>query len=321
MITSAQSSRKDQGMMSRRVVVSLLLFVAILPVADLTLNTPETHTQAFTTITSYITTPKTVTSVRVVVVSTTSTTTFTRSDTTTSSLAQPKKLFSETIALRPPPSRYGCQVDYDRAFTAKKGQVVSVNTESESEFSLYIMSEKDYRNWQKKGKCSPGEVSDFTGAFGVTSYSEQIVIRNDGAYRFIFLNFGTSTIAIQFKAEVVGTAHETTSVVTSRVVSHEYSTEIMTLTTMATGMLVRTEEVGFSLVQNSLVVIAVVVLVIISIVVATILQRRRREKPVAMAEAGVFVESQPAVRRLCPNCGAELVTEDKFCTNCGSPTS
>jgi len=307
-------------MMSRRVLVSLLLFVAILPAVDLIANAPITHSQAFTTITSYATTPTTVTSIRVVVVSRTSTTTFTSSYTTTSSLAQPKRLFSETIVIRPPRSGYSCVSD-NRAFIAKKGQVLSVNAESESEFSLYIMNEKDYRNWEKRGKCSPGEVSDFTGALGVTSYSHQIVIRNDGAYRFVFLNFGTNTAVIKFKAEVVGTAHETTSVITSPVVILGNSTETMTLTTMATEMLVRREEVGFSLGQNGLVIIAIVVLVIISIAVVIVLQRRRHGKPVAMAEMGASVESQPAARRLCSNCGAELVTEGNFCTNCGSRTS
>ena len=227
--------------MSRRVVVSLFLLVAILPLFGLISNAPETQGQAFTTITTYTTKPTTITSHRVTVIPLTSTTTVTRSDMTTSSLTQPKKLFSEIVVISPPGERYGCYVD-DRAFSAKKGQVVSVNIESNNEFTLYIMTEKDYRAWDERHKCSPGEVSDFTGAFDITSYNEQLVIGNDGWYRFMFLNYGASKAVIQFKAEVVGVAYETTFVATSQVVSLRYSTDTLTLTTVATGTVVRTEQ-------------------------------------------------------------------------------
>ena len=303
--------------MSRRVVVSLFLLVAILPLFGLISNAPETHGQAFTTITSYTTTPITVTSIRISIVPITGATTFTRSDTTTSSLTQPRKLFSEYIVLASPGPNYGCRPE-NRAFSAKKGQVVSVSIESNNEVSLYVMTEKDYKNWEKARKCSPGEVSDFTGAFDITSYTEQLVIANDGWYRFVILNFGSGTAAIRFKAEVVGVAYEATFVVTSHVVSLEYSTETITLTAMATGKVVRTEQVGFSLGQNSLLIVAVVSLVAISVVVVILLRRRGHEKPVAAAEVGAPAESQLAAERFCISCGAPLPATMKFCNKCGS---
>jgi len=94
--------------MSRRVVVSLFLLVAILPLLGLISNAPETQGQAFTTITSYTTRPTTVTSIRISILPITGTTTFTRSDTTTSSLTQPRKLFSGTILLPAPGPNFGC---------------------------------------------------------------------------------------------------------------------------------------------------------------------------------------------------------------------
>jgi ribosomal protein L40E len=303
--------------MSRRVVVSLFLLVAILPLLGLISSAPETHSQAFTTITTYTTRPTTVTSIRISIVPITGTTTFTRSDTTTSSLTQPRKLFSETITLRAPGPNYGCQVD-NRAFSAKKGQVVSVNIESNNEFTLYIMTEKNYKAWDKTKKCSPGEVSDFTGAFGITSYNEQLVMGNDGSYRFVFLNYGSSMAVIRFKAEVVGVAYETTSVVTSHVVSLQYFTDTMTLTTIATGTVVRTEQVGLPLGQNSMLIVAVVVVAVVAVVAAIVLRRRGHEKPVAAVPTGAPVESQLAAKRFCISCGAELPATVNFCNKCGS---
>lgn len=303
--------------MSRRSVVSTLMLLVIVPLVGLTLSQPEVYSQGVTTITSYTTTPTTVTSIRMSIVPTTSTATFTRSDTTTSFLTQPKRLFSEAIVLKPPGPSYSCWVD-QRGFTAKKGQVVSVNLESKSEVSLYVMTEKDYWSWDKTGKCSPGEVSDFTGAFDVTSYSKQLVIGNDGKYRFVFLNFGSGTATIQFKAEVVGVAYETTLVVTSGVVSLQYFTETMTLTTMATRAMVRTEQVGFSLGQSSSLIVAVVMIVTISVVVVIVLRRRGHEKPVGAAESSAPVISQLAAKRFCINCGTQLPAEVKFCNKCGS---
>jgi ribosomal protein L40E len=303
--------------MSRRVVVSLLLLVAILPLFGLISNAPETQGQAFTTITTYTTKPTTVTTIRVSIVPITGTTTFTRSDTTTSSLTQPRKLFSETIVLASPGPKYGCRVD-NRAFSAKKGQVVSVNIESNNEFTLYIMTEKNYKAWEKTKECSPGEVSDFTGAFDITSYNEQLVVGNDGWYRFVILNFGSGTAVIRFKAEVVGVAYETTSVVTSHVVSLQYSTDTMTLTTIATGTVVRTEQVGLPLGQNSMLIVAVVVVAVVAVVAVFVLRRRGRGKSVAAAPIGAPVESQLAAKRFCISCGAELPATVNFCNKCGS---
>lgn len=303
--------------MSRRVVVSLFLLVAILPLFGLISNAPETQGQAFTTITTYTTRPTTVTTIRVSIVPITGTTTFTRSDTTTSSLTQPRKLFSETITLRAPGPKYGCTPD-NRAFSAKKGQVVSVSIESNNEFTLYIMTEKDYKAWDKRGKCSPGEVSDFTGAFDITSYNERLVMGNDGWYRFVFLNFGYDMAVIRFKAEVVGVAYETTSVVTSHVVSVQYSTDTLTLTTVATGTVVRTEQVGLPLGQNSMLIVAVVVVAVVAVVAVFVLRRRGRGKSVAAAPIGAPVESQLAATRFCISCGAELPATVNFCNKCGS---
>ncbi|MGB9022629.1 MAG: zinc ribbon domain-containing protein [Candidatus Bathyarchaeia archaeon] len=303
--------------MSRRVVVSLFLLVAILPLFGLISSAPETQGQAFTTITTYTTRPTTVTTIRVSIVPITGTTTFTRSDMTTSSLTQPRKLFSGTILLPAPGPNFGCWVD-NRRFGAKKGEVVSVNIESDNEFSLYLMTEKDFTKWEKTRKCSPGEVSDFTGAFDITSYNEQLVIGNDGQYRFVFLNFGHDKAVIKLKAEVVGVAYETTSVVTSHVVSLQYFTDTMTLTTIATGTVVRTEQVGLPLGQNSMLIVAVVLVAVVAVVAAIVLRRRRHEKPVAAVPTGAPVESQLAAKRFCINCGAELPATVNFCNKCGS---
>jgi ribosomal protein L40E len=196
--------------------------------------------------------------------------------------------------------------------------VVSVNIESNNEFTLYVMTEKDYKAWEKRGKCSPGEVSDFTGAFGITSYNEQLVMGNDGWYRFVFLNFGYDMAVIKFKAEVVGVAYETTSVVTSHVVSLQYFTDTMTLTTIATGTVVRTEQVGLPLGQNSLLIVAVVVVAVVAVVAAIVLRRRGHGKPVATAPTGAPVESQLAAKQFCISCGAELPATVNFCNKCGS---
>jgi ribosomal protein L40E len=303
--------------MSRRVVVSLFLLVAILPLFGLLSSASETQGQALTTITSYTTRPTTVTSIRMSIVPITGTTTFTRSDTTTSSLTEPRKLFSGTILLPAPGPNFGCWVD-NRRFGAKKGEVVSVNVESDNEFSLYLMTEKDFTKWEKTRKCSPGEVSDFTGAFDITSYNEQLVIGNDGQYRFVFLNFGHDRVVIKFKAEIVGVAYETTSVVTSHVVSLQYSTDTMTLTTIATGTVVRTEQVGLPLGQNSMLIVVVVVVAVVAVVAAIVLRRRGHGKPVAAVPTGPPVESQLAAKRFCISCGAELPATVNFCNKCGS---
>jgi len=302
--------------MSRRVVVSLFLLVAILPLLGLISNAPETQGQAFTTITSYTTRPTTVTSIRMSIVPITGTTTFTRSDTTTSSLTQPRKLFSETIVIRAPSPSHCNYVK--RAFSVKKGEVLSVNVESNNEFTLYIMTEKNYKAWDKTGKCSPGEVSDFTGSFDITSYGERLVMANDGWYRFVLLNYGPDSAVIKFKAEVVGVAYETTLVATSQVVSLRYSTDTLTLTTVATGTVVRTEQVGLPLGQNSLLIVAVVLVVVVAVVAVFVLRRRGRGKSVAAAPIGAPVESQLAATRFCISCGAELPATVNFCNKCGS---
>jgi ribosomal protein L40E len=113
-------------------------------------------------------------------------------------------------------------------------------------------------------------------------------------------------------------AYETTLVVTSGVVSLEYFTETMTLTTIATRAMIRTEQVGFTLEQSSSSIVAVVLLVTISLVVAIVLWRRGREKPVGAAESSVPVISQLAAKRFCINCGTQLPAEVKFCNKCGS---
>jgi ribosomal protein L40E len=306
--------------MSRRVVVSLFLLVAILPLLGLISNAPETQGQAFTTITSYTTTPTTVTSIRISILPITGTTTFTRSDTTTSSLTPPKILYSATVTL-PRPSAGHCEVT-TKSFTAEEGQVISVNLTSNTEISFYKMNEKDYVKWYKPGaKCFPSSVSDFFGAFSVTSLTEELEIRNDGKYRFVFVNdAASSTVAakIQFKAEVVRVAYETTSVVTSHVVSLQYSTDTITLTTVATGTVVRTEQVGLPLGQNSLLIVAVVLVAVVAVVAVIVLRRRGRGKSVAAAPIGAPVESQLAATRFCISCGAELPATVNFCNKCGS---
>jgi len=304
--------------MSRRVVVSLFLLVVILPLLGLISNAPETQDQAFTTITSYTTKPTTVTSIRISILPITGTTTFTRSDTTTSYLTPPKILFSAIVTL-PRASVGHCEVT-SKAFTAKEGQVIFVNLTSNTEISFYKMNEKDYTKWYKPGaSCWPSDVTDFFGAFRVTSLTEELVIRNDGKYRFVFVSGSTDKAAkIRFKAEVVRVAYEATFVVTSRVVSLQYSTDTMTLTTIATGTVVRTEQVGLPLGQNSMLIVVVVVVAVVAVVAAIVLRRRGHEKPVAAVPTGAPVESQLAAKRFCINCGAELPATVNFCNKCGS---
>jgi len=302
--------------MSRRFVVSLLLLLTILPLLGLLSNAPTTQGQAFTTITTYTTKPTTITSARVTIIPLTSTTTVTRSDMTTSSLTPPKKLFSETLVITKPAPNH-CNLN-TRAFSAKKGQVLSTNIESSSEFTLYLFTEKGYKKWEKTGHCAPGEVSDFTGAFDITSYNEQLVMANDDWYRFVFLNYGPESAVIKLKAEIVGVAYETTFVVTSQVVSLRYSTDTLTLTTIATGTVVRTEQVGLPLGQNSLLIIAVIAVAAVAAVAVVVLRRRGQGKPAATAAIGAPVGSQFAAKRFCINCGAELPAGVNFCNKCGT---
>jgi ribosomal protein L40E len=198
--------------------------------------------------------------------------------------------------------------------------VIFVNLTSNTEISFYKMNEKDYTKWYKPGaSCWPSDVTDFFGAFRVTSLTEELGIRNDGKYRFVFVSGSTDKAAkIQFKAEVVRVAYETTSVVTSHVVSLQYSTDTLTLTTVATGKVVRTEQVGLPLGQNSMLIVAVVVVAVVAVVAVFVLRRRGRGKSVAAAPIGAPVESQLAATRFCVSCGAELPAGVNFCNKCGS---
>jgi len=303
--------------MSRRVFVSLLLLLAIAPLFGLLSNAPTTQGQAFTTITAYTARPTTITSLRVSIIPITGTTTFTRSYATTSGLTPPKTLISETVRVGIPGPKYGCNYA-SRGFAAKKGQLVSVSLESDNEITLFVLTEKDYNIWVQKGKCIPEDFSFLQGGFFITSYDEQLLMENDGSYRFLFLNYGPHTAAIKLKAEIVGVTYETASVVISQVVSLRYSTDTLTVTTIATGTVVRTEQVGLQLDQNSTVIIAVIVVAAVAVVAVVVLRRRGPGKPVAVAPMAPPVESQFVAKRFCISCGAELPVGVNFCNKCGS---
>jgi len=123
---------------------------------------------------------------------------------------------------------------------------------------------------------------------------------------------------IKFKAEFVGVAYGTTFVVTSQVVSLRYSTDTLTVTTIATGTVVRTEQVGLQLDQNSMLIIAVIVVAVVAVVAVVVLRRRGPGKPVAAAPMGAPVESHFGAKRFCISCGAELPAGVSFCNKCGS---
>jgi len=106
--------------------------------------------------------------------------------------------------------------------------------------------------------------------------------------------------------------------VTSQVVSLRYSTDTLTLTTIATGTVVRTEQVGLQLDQNSMLIIAVIVVAAVAVVAVVVLRRRGRGKPIAAAPMGAPVESQLGAKRFCISCGAELPATVNFCNKCGS---
>jgi hypothetical protein len=143
--------------------------------------------------------------------------------------------------------KYNCLYD-DKAFTAKQGQVVSMNLTSSSAISFFVLKGPDFDEWLKGGQCT------VTGALveaqDVTYYYGELVVPDDGHYYFLFLNFFHDKAAkVGLTAKIkTGVATEFSSVITTTVTSQTYLTVSETFVATATKTLtsIRTEQVGFA---------------------------------------------------------------------------
>jgi len=303
--------------------VSSVLILAVIP---LLLLVPSSEGQGVTTITSLatVTTTFTRTSVSLVQGTETRTSTLTVSYSTTTNLpAQTLYRQSKTLATFGP--EYGCLYD-QRIFTAKHGQVVSMNLTSSTTISFFVMKGRDYDEWLKVAQCAV--TSSLVEAHDVTDYYGELVVPEDGHYYFVFLNFFHDKPAkIQFTAKIIGVAAMASSTMTTTVaVLGEYRTVSETLVVTSTQTLssIRTEETLFPLGQNSL---AIVVLAGIAAIVVVLLAMRKRRRPETAAatasaqpipQASIAAPSPVTADEFCMNCGASLPAHATFCNKCGA---
>jgi hypothetical protein len=323
-------------------LVSALIFLAI--VLSL-ISAPAANSQNVTTITSLqtITTETVVTKFSVSTTQSTGYSTITTTQFATSSLAQPKRLLVYHENIRAPGEEYGCLFAHT-TFAAQAGDVVKGTISSDNEINFYVMSQKDYDKWNSLGTCGV-YVTTIVEEVVVGTYPIEFVIPANGRYQVVFLNFSHENDAkIDLSADIVGTAKESSVVVTRTYTQQSYSTQTAVVSTIVTrtATSLRTEQVGqvgFSMEGSSL-LLMVAGIVVGLVVVGILFVLRGRQKKTAggavmyepEAKAPPVAEPSPPpepaapvqlsrgpppAMKFCVHCGATIPSIVMFCTKCG----
>ena len=320
-------------------LVSALIFLAV--VLSL-ISAPAANSQNVTTVTSIqtITTETVVTKFSVSTTQNTGYSTITTTQFATSSLVQPKRLLVHHQNIRPPGEEYGCTTDHI-SFTAQEGQVVAGAISSDNEITVYLMSQRDYDVWNRSRHCSAGDATLLIDEVVVGTYQIELVIPSSARYQFVFLNWSHENEAkIDLSADIVGTAKESSVVVTRTYTQQSYSTQTAVVSTIVTrtATSLRTEQVGFSIEGSSLLLMVAGIVVGLTVVGIVFVLRGRKTKTaggkmVYEPETTVSTTGPPTPEptqpsrapppgmKFCIHCGEAIPLKARFCTkiDCGKP--
>ena len=265
----------------------------------------KTSSQNFTTTTSWTTVTTVVTSARhsTLVATTVMTGTATRTlltDTETS--------FTVEAA-----TSGGCHyrhVTYD----AVAGQRLVGDLTSDKPLNFYLMSKNQFVRY---GQAACGEKVDAYLFIAETkSYTLDWVVPQDGAYYFIFENYGSAR-----NQDVKGTfaLYEVLLQPTTLTVYSTASAEIEYTTTMSLSSVYSTQiSQPFSIVENQTVVIAVLLFAVLFGLVFVTLRRKARKMSHVPAARPVAAPSSPVQgQAFCENCGKPIRAGSTFCPVCG----
>jgi len=310
-------------------VSGLIFFAVVLSLG----SSPAANDQTLTTITSLqtITTETAVTRLSVSTAQSIGYATLTTTQFTTSTLAQPRRLLVYQHVFSAVPEEYGCIFD-SRSFTAQEGQVVAGTISSDYEVSVYLMSQHDYDVWRRERFCSAREATLLIDEVVMGTYSFELVIPSSGRYQFVFLNYSHEDgPKVNMNADIVGSAAESSVIVTRTYTQQSYSTESAVVSTVVTQTVTsrRTEQVagiGFAMEGSSMLLMAAGVVVGLVVVGLLFVLRGRRPKAAAGAvtyepEAEVAPAppgAPPPGMKFCVHCGAKIPNVATFCTKCGT---
>jgi len=259
----------------------------------------------------------------------------------TSSLAKAKALLVYHENIRAPGEEYGCTFAH-KPFNAQAGDVVKGTVTADNEINFYIMTQKDYDEWNSKGTCGV-HVTTIVEETIVGTYEIQFVIPANGKYQLLILNFShENDVKVDLTANIVGIAKESSVVLTRTYTQQSYSTQTGVVSTIVTrtATSLHTEQVGqpgLSMEVPSLLLMVVGIVVGIGVVVGAFVLRSRRGKP--KTETKLYepvVEEKtapepvvpprpsrapPPGMKFCVHCGTAIPKNARFCTkiDCGKP--
>jgi len=237
----------------RQFAITLLLLLPLLMLGSQLVNG-----QQYVTITNTVTTVQT-------------STVAIRTQTVTTTTAQPRPIFSAQITI--PPTHGVCGVYFVQAFNATSGDILSGTLTMDNKADLYLIADKSFQAWSHQLSVVVGRTCAPQNPLillqGGKSYNFSATIPSNGVYELVVDNLSLSTVTAQLNAAL-------TTPTTAAITAYSTITQqvIQTLTQTST----QTAQLGGGPDLTTLAVGIIAVIVIVAIAYVALMKRRRTGK-------------------------------------------
>jgi hypothetical protein len=295
-------------LISRKFLIALLLSFSIIPV----LLSPQTFGQAYTTVTTQMTTVNFVTNVN------TQTIPISSYEVTTTEQTVLSEIWTQSGV-----GVHYCWITY-YDFEAEAGQTVTgtIIADQHDTLAVYLLSDQQYATWSKAhpNYCNPADnnvdVLWYAGSNSrVTQANVQYIVKESGKYWFLVETYSSKEVVITLN---LSTQYgQTTTMV---LYSTLFSTAVYPFTQTATSVM--TQQLPQSPLNfgssGMLMPATGIVIVILLALIGYIALRRRKGGGMTRGKLSATPETPKSVDQFCISCGSKLSQGSKFCNRCGT---
>lgn len=197
------------------------------------------------------------------------------------------------FVIKPTGGTYECMPIAFGPFTLTEGEAVSFGVKSNTPISIFIMTENDYQVWEKAPTCTVSSSVLYSREKVSSDYIDMIA-PSSGDYELVLLNI-SPTISAN--------------------VNVDYAYIIQAVTTVHVPV-VTEAPVTEPLQQYGLYGIILVLVLAFGFLVARNLSRKKTVGTATVAPK----QAAPISGKFCGDCGKPILTNAKFCPECGAST-
>jgi KaiC/GvpD/RAD55 family RecA-like ATPase len=199
--------------------------------------------------------------------------------------SQPQYIYSGSFSIEPTGTTGSCAARF-HAFNASQAERITGSFSSNISVSFYVMTDSFFKSWFSQSICKVDGTTDQVLARAELITSQQIgfTVRNPGTYFLLFLNYDPQNYAnVNLKVAVGGAGVSVTST------EYLYSTTefVETITSNASSLLLRTEQVGAMIALPFGMFGAVGLTLVIAIALFSLILIRRRKVVTSITQPNV----------------------------------